>query len=85
MERLSEWYETGALKEVKYYIAGLLHGDRSHCALTRYYPERTIAELQDFRMGQAVGDHIKYSPQGKGYTASPTKMVRKPELKRRIE
>lgn len=60
-----EWYETGTLKSKAFYSNGLLHGDRIHTAKTRYYPERTVQEIVDYRQGQPFGVHVEYHTNGK--------------------
>ena len=60
----SEWYEDGSLQALYFYHRGLLQGDRKHIALTRYFPDRNIAETQDFRSGVPVGLHTQYYPGG---------------------
>lgn len=60
----SEWYQDGSLKARYYYLNGLLHGSPSRPAVTRYHENRAIASSQDFRLGQPIGTHSLFSPQG---------------------
>jgi len=60
----SEWNAEGILLSQSYFLRGLLNGDGKHLALTKYHPNRFVAETQDFRMGRPVGMHMKYDAQG---------------------
>jgi len=59
------WYENGNFKSKKYYTYGLLNDQRLTKALTNYYPENVIQEVQSFTYGLPSGVHIKYHPNGK--------------------
>ncbi|HEY2810123.1 MAG TPA: toxin-antitoxin system YwqK family antitoxin [Rhabdochlamydiaceae bacterium] len=60
-----EWYESGALKASLRYQNGLLHSDGKNPAAVTYAEDRSIQEVKDFSLGQPIGTHLKYHPNGK--------------------
>jgi uncharacterized protein len=67
----TEWFESGSVKSTKRYSDGLLCGDGWNPAVTLYYENQAIAEVQDFRDGIPLGTHFKYFESGReAYKAS---------------
>lgn len=59
------WYENGQFKSKRYYTYGLLNDQRLSKALTDFYPENVLKEVQSFIFGIPSGLHLKYHPNGK--------------------
>lgn len=67
----TEWFESGSIKANRRYRDGLLSGDGWNPAVTIYYENQTIAEVQDFQGGSPVGVHFQYYEDGReAYRAS---------------
>lgn len=62
----TEWNDQGTVISRKFYSKGLLNNDADrHPALTLFYDDGKIREVQNFQQGQPFGTLIKYHPNGK--------------------
>lgn len=60
-----EWNEGGSLKISRHFENGSLNSDGKKPAVVVYGEGHAFQEVQDFRMGEPIGTHVKYHPNGK--------------------
>src|SRR3569832_2472981 len=60
-----EWNENGSLRVSKHFEKGSLNSNGKNPAIVVYGDGSAFQEVQDFRMGEPIGTHVKYHSNGK--------------------